>query len=145
MYSITGGSRWPVGMKRGSTRRPQQKSPAGRPGGARAWGPAPVFFQPRLPRGCGETTRPSRGGGAASRIASGGGVTLRTKGGFAASAGAGAAAAAKAALDPRSVCALLRARCFAGFSPAEGREWSKVKRRSDAWSGPPLINSNHSS
>ena len=76
--------------------------------------PRPCFFQPRLPRAVGETTRPSWGGG----------VTLRTKGGFAASAGAGAAAAARAALDPRSVCALLRALCFA-FSPAEGREWSK--------------------
>ena len=69
-----------------------------------------MFFQPRLPRGCGETTRPSRGGGAASKIASGGGVTLRTKGGFDDGEGAGAAAAAaSAALDARSVALLPRA------------------------------------
>mmetsp|Transcript_23782 Transcript_23782/g.62067 ORF Transcript_23782/g.62067 Transcript_23782/m.62067 type:complete len:330 (-) Transcript_23782:607-1596(-) len=141
--------RRPISIKRlaiekGSTMRPW--SPAGRPGGARALGPRAQFFQPRLPRGCGETTRPSRGGGAASKIASGGGVTLRTNGGFDDGEGAGAAAAAaSAALDARSVCALLRARCFAGFASLEGREWSKVSLSRDAWSGPPLINSNHSS
>ena len=73
-------------------------------------------------------------------------MTLRTKGGFDDGEGAGAAAAtASAALDARSVCALLRARCFAGLESDDGREWSKVSQSRDAWSGPPRINSNHSS